>query len=59
MSDYQEPEIAWRINKKQHAGVIVASPDANRIETLLEEYGRRFANDFLAVGKVKEAKRTA
>jgi hypothetical protein len=59
MSDYQEPEIVWRINKKQHAGVIVASPDANRIETLLEEYGRRFANDFLAVGKVKEAKRTA
>ena len=59
MSAYQDPEIVWRIDKKQHAGVIIASPDPNRIETLLEEYGRRFAQDFLAIGKIKEAKRTA
>ncbi|MFZ0546382.1 MAG: ATP-grasp domain-containing protein [Candidatus Promineifilaceae bacterium] len=59
MSGYQEPEIVWRINKKQHAGLIVASPDPARIESLLDEYGRRFAEDFLAIGHVKEAKRTA
>lgn len=59
MSGYQEPEIVWRVNKKQHAGLIVASPDAARIEGLLDEYGRRFAQDFLAIGQVKEAKRTA
>lgn len=59
MSAYQDPEIVWRVNKKQHAGVIVASSDQSRIETLLDEYGRRFVNDFLAIGEVKEAKRTA
>lgn len=59
MSAYQEPEIVWRVNKKQHAGLIVASPDPMRIEALLDEYGRRFAQDFLAIGQVKEAKRTA
>ena len=59
MSAYNDPEIVWRINKKQHAGVIVASDNSERIEGLLDEYGRRFANDFLAIGEVKEAKRTA
>jgi hypothetical protein len=37
----------------------VASPDPARIEGLLDEYGRRFAQDFLAIGQVKVAKRTA
>ena len=59
MSGYREPEIVWRVNKKQHAGLIVASPDPDRIEQLLEEYGRRFAEDFLAIARPKEAKRTA
>jgi hypothetical protein len=59
MSAYQEPEIVWRVNKKQHAGLIVCSPNPARIENLLDEYGRRFAQDFLAIGQVKEAKRTA
>jgi biotin carboxylase len=59
MSAYQEPEIVWRVNKKQHAGLIVCSPNPARIETLLDEYGHRFAQDFLAIGQVKEAKRTA
>jgi hypothetical protein len=59
ISAYREPEIVWRINKKQHAGLIVGSPDPARIEQLLDEYGRRFAQDFLAIGQVKEAKRTA
>lgn len=59
MSGYQEPEIVWRIKKKQHAGLIVASPDPARIEALLDQYGRRFAEDFLAVGRLKEARRTA
>jgi hypothetical protein len=40
MSAYQEPEIVWRVNKKQHAGLIVAFPDPVRIENLLDEYGR-------------------
>ena len=49
LSAYNDPEVAWKMNKKQHAGLIVASPDAARVETLLNSYSQRFANDFLAV----------
>jgi len=47
-SAYNDPEVAWRLNKKNHAGIILVSPTQARIESLLEEYGRRFAADFLA-----------
>jgi biotin carboxylase len=59
MSAYQEPEIVWRINKEYHAGLIVSSPDPDRIQTLLDQYSHRFVQDFLAIGQIKEAKRTA
>lgn len=48
-SGYTESEIVWRLKKKNHAGLIVASPDAQRVQTLLEAYAERFAHDFLAV----------
>jgi biotin carboxylase len=59
MSAYLEPEIVWRLHKQQHAGLIVASPDAGRVEQLLADYSQRFAADFLAVAQPKEATRTA
>jgi biotin carboxylase len=49
LSSYNDPEVVWRLNKKYHAGLIVASPDAARVETLLSSYAERFAHDFLAV----------
>jgi len=49
LSGYDDPEIVWRMNKKFHAGLIVSSPDAARVETLLNNYAERFARDFLAV----------
>jgi len=49
LSGYNDPEVLWKPTKKQHAGLIVASPDAQRIETLLENYRQRFMQDFLAV----------
>jgi len=49
LSDYNDPEVVWRLNKKYHAGLIVSSPDAARIESLLTSYAERFAHDFLAV----------
>ena len=49
LSGYDDPEIVWRMNKKFHAGLIVASPDAARVETLLNNYAERFTRDFLAV----------
>jgi biotin carboxylase len=47
LSGYTEPEIAWRMNKKYHAGLIVVSPDAARVQALLDGYAQRFAEDFL------------
>jgi hypothetical protein len=49
LSAYNDPEVVWKMSKKQHAGLIVASPDAARVETLLNSYSQRFAEDFLAV----------
>ena len=49
LSAYDDPEVVWRMNKKYHAGLIVSSPDAARVESLLNSYAERFAQDFLAV----------
>lgn len=47
LSTYQDPEIVWRLNRPYHAGLIVRSPDAARVQTLLESYQTRFAHEFL------------
>lgn len=49
LSGYQDPEIAHRIHKQYHAGLIVASPQHERVEQLIRDYSQRFAHDFLAV----------
>lgn len=48
MSAYDDPEIAVRIRKSHHAGLIVTSPSADRVAQLLEEYTTRFYRDFHA-----------
>jgi hypothetical protein len=45
---YQDPEIVSRIRKAHHVGLIVASPDAGRVATLLDDYVLRFQDDFHA-----------
>jgi biotin carboxylase len=55
ISAYNDPEIVWRLNKKHHVGLIVASPDAARVESLLNSYAERFAQDFLAVMPPKQS----
>ena len=52
---YTDSEIVWRMTKKYHAGFIVASPDAARVESLLNSYAERFAHDFLAVMPPKQS----
>ena len=47
-SSYSDPEIAERIHKFHHAGFVLRSPSASRIEQLLAAYSERFAGDFLA-----------
>jgi hypothetical protein len=46
---FDAPEIVHRMQKHHHAGLIVRSADAARVEALVEEYARRFAEDFLAI----------
>ena len=47
-TSYDAPEIVQRIRKRHHAGLIVASPRAERVSELLDEYVRRFYEDFHA-----------
>jgi biotin carboxylase len=46
---YDDPEIVYRAKKKNHAGLIVRSKSHARVAELLDEYGRRFIDDFIAV----------
>lgn len=47
-SAYADPEIVWRMKRKGHAGLIVASPDRTRVQDLLDSYTQRFYDDFFA-----------
>jgi biotin carboxylase len=54
LSPYDDPEIVLRIDKRHHAGLVVASPDHARIDALLDSYARRFSRDFLATMPVPD-----
>ena len=47
-SGYQEPEIAWRLNKRHHVGFVVTAREHERLVFLLDDYMQRFAVDFSA-----------
>ena len=48
-SSYADEEIVHRVKKRHHAGLIVRSPRLERVNELLDHYGRRFADDFVAI----------
>lgn len=54
LSAYNDTEVVWRLHKKRHAGLIVASPAHDRVQALLAAYVPRFAGDFLAVAPPKD-----
>ena len=47
-SAYTDPEVVWRLSKHHHAGLVVRSTDPERVKELLDEYSRRFYDDFHA-----------
>jgi biotin carboxylase len=47
-SAYTDPEIVWRMKKKNHVGMIVASHSPDRVGELLDSYLRRVREDFYA-----------
>jgi biotin carboxylase len=53
-SGYDDPEVFLRIKKHHHAGLVLRSGDPRRVQVLLENYSRRFAEEFLAVEPPRE-----
>ncbi len=53
-SAYDDPEIVWRLNKRYHVGLLVASHYPERVEDLLQQYIRRFYTDFFATQPLPE-----
>ena len=54
LSAYDAPEVSWKLKKKNHAGIIVCSPDYDRVTQLLGEYTQRFYKDFFASAPPKQ-----
>ncbi len=53
-SSFTEPEIAYRVRKPHHVGLIVRAPAQQRVLELLDDYARRFITDFSAVAPPRE-----
>ena len=48
LSGYTDSEIAWRMKRRDHAGLIVRADNPQRVQDLLDSYVPRFFNDFHA-----------
>jgi hypothetical protein len=48
-SQFTDPEIVFRVRKRHHVGLVVRSPRIERVTELLNEYARRFVDEFSAV----------
>jgi hypothetical protein len=48
-STFNDPEIAWRLHKRHHIGLIVRSPDHRRVQSLLTSYIPRIGAEYTAV----------
>lgn len=53
-SAYNDPELVWRMEKKHHVGLIVASPSYDRVQVLMDKYVERVCEDFLAIAPPRE-----
>ena len=54
MSAYADPEVVTTIRKDHHAGIIVSSPEPQRVESLIADYTQRFYRDFFATAPAPE-----
>jgi len=51
---YNDPEIVWRMQRPHHVGMIVKSPDRERVAALLEQYVERVRKDFATVAPPRD-----
>lgn len=49
LAAFSDPEVCFKVPLEYHAGIIVKSDNAERIQFLLEDYGKRLQEDFTAV----------
>lgn len=47
-SSFTDPEIVWRMDKRHHIGLIVASDSTERVRSLLDGYAERIGREFHA-----------
>lgn len=47
-TSYTDPEIFYRVKKRHHVGLVVRSPELDRVIDLLDQYARRFVDEFSA-----------
>ena len=48
-SAYADAEIFYRVRKPYHVGLVVRSTDHARVRELLDQYARRFTDEFIAI----------
>lgn len=53
-SQFNDPEIIWRLDKKNHVGMIVHSTDRQRVQQLLDSYVPRIQQNFHASAPPQE-----
>ncbi|MBK7105647.1 MAG: ATP-grasp domain-containing protein [Ignavibacteriae bacterium] len=53
-NSFNDKEVVWRLNKKYHAGLVIASENYDRITELINDYTKRFYEDFFAYQPIKE-----
>lgn len=53
-SNFRDPEVVMRIDRKNHVGFVLRSPDHHRIDQLLSNYTDRVRRDFHASAPARE-----
>jgi biotin carboxylase len=53
-SQFNDSEIVWRMDKPNHIGLIVQSPEAVRVQALLADYTERVARDYHAAAPPRD-----
>jgi biotin carboxylase len=46
LSEFDDAEVVWRLPKRHHAGLIVASPQRERVAELVDGYARRLSEHY-------------
>ena len=54
MSQFNDPEVCWKISKEYHVGMIVRSKEQHRVRELLDDYAVRIQRDYHASMPIKD-----